>query len=241
MDYEANIGLSRLQIREIAKVIRRKLNIQTVLFPVLNVLERLTDKFTNLYYIVSPDYEFEKGVMAELVLEDNEYCIRMPESVYNNAAKGNRSYLGFICHEICHFVLIHIVGVGPVIETYKNGMVFFRKIENHKVPLYKSMEWQAKALCGELMIPFDKCKNYTFEQIVSETKSSDLQAKYFLEYVANYKEPNKLIKNGSNQCNDLNHNRQHVIMPPRQIHNNITVFKKSTFLKFDAKKNKDRK
>ena len=45
------------------------------------------------------------------------------------------------------------------------------------------MEWQAMALCGEIMIPYEKCKNYSFNQIVSRTYSSDEQTKYFLRWV----------------------------------------------------------
>ena len=39
------------------------------------------------------------------------------------------------------------------------------------------------ALCGEIMIPYEKCKDYSFRQIVSRTDSSDEQAKYFLRWV----------------------------------------------------------
>ena len=49
-------------------------------------------------------------------------------------------------------------------------------------------EWKKVGLQGlakqlEIMIPYDECKNYTFKQIVSVTKSSDAQAQHFLDHV----------------------------------------------------------
>ena len=185
MDYESRLSLSRIQIREISKFARRLLEIKTIKFPVLKALERLIDKFSNnLYYCILPDDEFETNVMAELVPEGNDvYCIKIRETVYEKAVNGDRASLGFICHEMCHFILIHIFYAGPVLYKCENGLVYARSLKDKELPRYKSMEWQAMALCGEIMIPYEKCKNYTFKQIVSKTKSSDEQTRYFLKWV----------------------------------------------------------
>lgn len=184
MDYKSKLSLSRIQIREISKFSRRLLKIKTVKFPVLKALEKLINKFPkNLYYCILPDDEFETNVMAELVPEGNDvYCIRIRETVYEKAVKGDRASLGFICHEMCHFILIHIFDAGPVYRN-ESGLVYARSFKDRELPRYKSMEWQAMALCGELMIPYEKCKNYTFKQIVSRTDSSNEQTKYFLRWV----------------------------------------------------------
>lgn len=189
MDYEASAGLSRKQIRLIAKYFRKMFEIKTILFPVMMVLELLVNKFSNiLYYSVEDDDDFELGVMAALVenVEGNEsmYCIKIKNSVYDDAIKGDGASLGFICHEMCHFVLIHILGIGPKLYINTNGIAYTRVIEPRSLPLFKSMEWQAKALCGEVMIPYEKCKDHTLEQIVKETNSSVEQAKFFLKNVA---------------------------------------------------------
>lgn len=185
MDYESRLSLSRIQIREISRFARGLLKIKTVKFPVLKALERLIDKFpNNLYYCILPDDEFENNVMAELVPEDNDvYCIMIRESVYENAVNGDRASLGFICHEMSHFILIHIIGAGPVIYMDRIGLSYTRSFKDKELPRYKSMEWQAMALCGEIMIPYEKCKNYSFKQIVSRTRSSDKQTKFFLRWV----------------------------------------------------------
>lgn len=181
MDYEAKIGLDRSTVRKIAYFIRKMLDIKTIKFPVLKALGKLENKFDScLYCSVLPDTDFEYKVMAEMVPEgDNKYCIKIRQTVYNDAAQGKRSSLGFICHEMCHFILVHVFNIGPKMQ--ENDPVFARSV--NKIPAYKSMEWQAMALCGEIMIPYDECKDYTFKEIVSATESSDAQAQYFLNHV----------------------------------------------------------
>ncbi len=185
MDYESRLLLSRIQIRKISKFVRKMLKIKTVKFPVLKALEKLIDKFpNNLYYCILPDEEFETNVMAELVPKGNDvYCIKIRETVYEKAVNGARASLGFICHEMCHFILIYIFEAGPVLYKSDHGLVYARSFKDKELPRYKSMEWQAMALCGEIMIPYEKCKDCSFKQIVSRTDSSDEQTKYFLRWI----------------------------------------------------------
>ena len=187
MDYEAKYGLSRLEIRKISKIMRKAFNVHTIFFPVMMVLDMLEVKYPGIvYYKVEEDKEFEEGVMAELVIDEyGLFCIRIRETVYNNAIKGNRGALGIICHEICHFFLIYVLDNGPVMCVSTTGLVFARRINDKEVEAYKSMEWQAKALCGEVMIPYDQCFNMSFEEIVETTKSSDDQTSYFITHIVN--------------------------------------------------------
>ena len=116
MDYEAKSGLSRLEIRKISKIMRKVFNVHTILFPVMKVLDMLEIKYPGIvYYKVEEDKEFEKGVMAELVIDEYDlFCIRIRETVYKNAIKGNRGAIGIICHEICHFFLIYVLDNGHI-------------------------------------------------------------------------------------------------------------------------------
>ena len=186
MDYESKLSLSRIQIRKISKFTRELLKIKTIEFRVLKSLEKLISKFpNNLYYNILPDCDFEKNVMAKLVEEEKDfYCINIRETIYEKAVCGDRACLGFICHEMCHFILIHIFGASPTMSVNEKGLVFTRSFKNNELPRYKSMEWQAMALCGEIMIPYEKCKNFSFKQIVKKTNSSDEQTKYFLKWIA---------------------------------------------------------
>ena len=186
MDYETSRILSREQLRLIANFTRSMFHIKGILFPVLKVLDLLVDKFpNNLYWEVVEDERFEENVMAELESEDEcftRFCIKIRQSVYEGALNDDNKSLGFICHEICHFILIFVFKIGP--KRYKRkGFVFARTIDDSS-PAYKSMEWQAKALCGEIMIPFEKYRKMSFEEIIEKTKSSKTQASYFIHHIA---------------------------------------------------------
>lgn len=172
MDYETK-GISRKKIRIIARIIRKYLKIRTIRFPVMNVLEQLVVEFEDiLVYEVLPDEKFDKNVMA--FIETYDYCsynIKIRESVYIGALDKKGDCLGFINHEIAHFILMHIFGMKPIINCNTGT--------DRCIPAYKSMEWQAKALCGELMIPYEKCMNRDLDNIIKVTGSSREQALYF--------------------------------------------------------------
>lgn len=185
MDYEAKVGLSRSEVRTIAFLIRKMLKIQGLEFPVLKVLDKLEILYPeNIYFVVEEDSLFEENVRAYLEPESESlYCIHIRQSVYNGALKGRGDCLGFINHEIAHFCLIFIFGIVPKLFQYGISNIYPREIKERKITPYKSMEWQAKALCGELMIPFDRCKDMSLDQIILYTKSSKEQALYFLNKV----------------------------------------------------------
>lgn len=89
--------------------------------------------------------------------EDGGFTIEIKESVYDGAARGNGAFRGFICHELCHIFLFD-QGFIPVFE---------RAFENNKIPAYRSVEWQAKALCGEVMIPYEESQGMSFNELVT--------------------------------------------------------------------------
>ncbi len=172
MDYETKC-ISRKNIRAISTFIRKYFKIRTIRFPVMKVLDKLVDEFEDiLVYEILPDDKFENNVMA--FIETDDYCsysIKIRESVYNGALEEKGDCLGFINHEISHFILMYIFGMKPIVNCNIGT--------NNIIPTYKSMEWQAKALCGELMIPFEKCKNRDLDYIIKVTGSSREQALYF--------------------------------------------------------------
>ena len=180
MDYRTIIGLSREKIRLMAKLIRKQFNIMTIELPVLKLLETIVTKYDSvLFYDIEEDEKFESNVPAYLATnkELTKFCIHIKESVYQGAVDGKGDCLGFITHELCHFILLHIFGIVP--ENY----CFDRQLEDEKIPAYKSSEWQAKAMCGELMIPYDECTGKNLSWIKENTKSSTAQIEYFLDIV----------------------------------------------------------
>ena len=185
MDYEARIGLSREKIRILSVLVRKILQVKSLKFPVLKVLDKLEILFPdNFYYVSEEACLFEKSVPAYIEQEgENEYCIHIKQSVYDGALKGRGDCLGFINHEIAHFCLIHIFDIGPKSFRFGNSIIYARETKWRKIEPCKSMEWQAKALCGELMIPYEKCKDMSFKEVLARTNSSMEQVAYFINTV----------------------------------------------------------
>lgn len=176
MDYETK-PTSRRQLRIIAKLIRNKYNIKTIEFPVLKILDQLIeDNPDDLFYVVEDDKKFDKNVMCYITSASTDgYCIHIRNSVYAGAVNNVGSCLGFICHELAHFILMHLFDFKAIINCETNP--------KRNISHCKSVEWQAKALCGELMIPYEECKSLDIKEIIKLTKSSEKQAKYFIAKV----------------------------------------------------------
>lgn len=70
MDYEARIGLTREKIRILSVFVRKILQVRTLKFPVLKVLDKLETLFPdNFYYVSEEDSLFEKNVPAYIEQE----------------------------------------------------------------------------------------------------------------------------------------------------------------------------
>lgn len=159
MDYLTN-PTSRKDLRRLAPYLRKLFDVaSTGAFPVLMVLEKLSDVFKNCNYEIVEDSKLPAKTMARCFQnDDGGFTIEIKESVYVGAyEKGIGAYLGFIAHEICHIFLFKI-GFKPIYE---------RSFDNNKLPAYCSVEWQAKALCAEVMIPFDESKGMKHKEILN--------------------------------------------------------------------------
>lgn len=146
MDYMTK-PISRKDLRKLSKVLRKLFGVASGgAFPVLECLDLLPDVFPNCNYIVVPDEMLPKKTMAQCRQNELEgWTIEIKETIYNGAYEQNiGAYLGFICHEICH-VFLFLIGYTPIAT---------RSFDNGDIPAYRSVEWQAKALCGEVMIPY---------------------------------------------------------------------------------------
>lgn len=172
IDYKTK-PISRSKIREFSKIIRKELNFKSLKIPIEDLMNKVSFKY-GVTFLIEEDEEFLKGVVCYLNLMDEKVFIHIRNSVYENACCNDHKSIGFIIHEICHFYLIKIFNYYPI-----NGL----KYESRKLDNYESMEWQAKALCGELMIPYESFKDKTIEEIVNETNSSFSQACYFKNVV----------------------------------------------------------
>ena len=117
-------------------------------FPVLEALDKLRDIFPDCTYEVVDDKHLPPSTMAQCTPNDaGGFTIEIKESVYDGAYNSNvGALLGFICHELCHIFLFKI-GFTPL---------YGRSFAENEIPAYCSVEWQAKALCAEVMIPYEE-------------------------------------------------------------------------------------
>ena len=179
MDYLTK-PTSRDDLRRLSRVLRQLFNCPpTGPFPVLEALERIGDVFEGSNYIILEDNKLPSKTMAQCYQNDQGgFTIEIKESVYTGAyEKKVGAFLGFICHEICHVFLFKI-GFTPICT---------RSFENDEIPKYRSVEWQAKALCGETMIPFEESAQMSKHQIMDRYHVS----KAFAEVRLNQKHPQK--------------------------------------------------
>lgn len=170
MDYETK-PVSRSDLRKYAEILRLVFHVpKTGPFPVLEVLDKITDVFNGSNYVIVEDKELPPNTMAQCTPNDaGGFTIEIKQSVYEGAYKHHTgALLGFICHEICHVFLFKI-GYTPI---------YARSFEEGELPAYRSVEWQAKALCGEVMIPYEESRGMKPKAIQEIYQVSEAFAKY---------------------------------------------------------------
>lgn len=175
MDYITK-STNREEIRKFSKFFRFifGVNDDKSPFPVLEALEKFPDVFKGSNFVIVEDDELPANVPARCSPDEfGNFTIEIKELVYKGAFdKGIGAYLGFICHEICH-VFLYKIGFTPIIE---------RSFGNNEIPPYKSVEWQAKALCGEVMMPYEATADMTCDEIMTVYHVSKSSAKYRKNY-----------------------------------------------------------
>ncbi len=169
MDYETK-PTSRKDLRRFAMYFRKLFDVPlTGPFPVLEVLDKVSDVFEGCDYVIVEDNKLAPQTMARCTPNDRGgFTIEIKATVYWGAYKKRiGAFLGFICHEICHVFLFEI-GYTPL---------YNRSFEDKEIPAYCSVEWQAKALCAEVMIPYNESKGMKPKEIVEKYYVSQAFAK----------------------------------------------------------------
>ncbi len=171
MDYITK-PTSRAALRKFSKIIRVIFGCRSddEPFPVLQALEKLPDIIENTNYEIVNDKELPAKVFAQCLSKpDGGFKIEIKQTVYDGACyDDNHAFLCFICHEICH-ILLFCIGFTPVSA---------RAFGDTDIEPFRSVEWQAKALTGEVMIPFDASKGMTSNEIVEKYHVTKQSADY---------------------------------------------------------------
>lgn len=170
MDYETK-ALCREDIRRLSPIFREIFGIKKDgEFPVLNALEKIALVFDDCDYEIVEDDALPVVTPARCKPNDKGgFTIEIRNEIYKGAfEKRIGAYRDHICHEISHIFLFKI---GYVPE-------YNRSLGDYEVEPYKSVEWQAKALTGEVMIPYEESAGMTWEEIMEKYHVSKSAAKY---------------------------------------------------------------
>lgn len=156
MDYKTK-PTSREELRRIARCVRKLFKCNNKFrFNVMTAFEKMPVVFPTVTCAVVEDDEIEGDVLARCIPDfEGNYTIEVKSSVYEGAVDGIGGYRAHILHEICHAVLC-ILGFTPVLD---------RAFKNKELRPFESMEWQAKALCGEIMMPYEETKGLSIRKI----------------------------------------------------------------------------
>lgn len=169
MDYLTK-SVTRIEIRNLASVFRRFFNVEpSGRFPVLEALEQFPVVFEGSSWEVVENEELPSTIPARcFVNNDGTFTIQIRQDTYDGAYKGVGAFRGFITHELCH-AFLYALGYTPIMQ---------RSFENGEISCYCSSEWQAKALCGEAMMPYEETMEMGYEKIQEKYGVSTQSAKY---------------------------------------------------------------
>ncbi len=166
-DYIAK-PLSRVEIRRVALIFKKYFGYENKLyFPVEEVIEKMQDEFSEYgfnFEIVEDKY-FANSVQGDTDVM-NHY-IRIKESVYDNACKGDGTARFSIAHEMGHYVLMCLAEVG-----------FQRNLIKRPVEAYEDPEWQANCFAGELLMPYTFIQDMSVIEIMGKCNVSYTAANY---------------------------------------------------------------
>ena len=153
--------LGRRNLRAIASGIHRQLHYDgSGPFPVMEMLELVLPA-------VYPDFVYEVCPKDELgndhgMTFPDKHLILLREDVYDGACDGRGRDRYTVAHEISHQILHEGLGVRLMREDVP-----------HKA--FEDSEWQANALAGEMLMPYDKIIDLD-EEAVSERYCVSLSA-----------------------------------------------------------------
>ena len=161
---------SRLDLRMLAQEFRRKINLKSPFLDIIGLLDLLPSLFPgkNIAYDIIDDITWDrylnKNAHASYDLEEKIIYIR--ESIFERACQGKGRDRFTIAHEIAHAMLL------------EKAKINFNRSSSNKIPSYKDPEWQANCLAGELLIPYEMCKNMSVDEIVKNCGVSYQAARY---------------------------------------------------------------
>lgn len=131
---------SRDDLRSLARQFRKLLQLDNELyFPIVELLDIMSEIFDDFSYEIIEDNAFTENIHADTDIKTGH--IRIKESVYIGACKGEGRDRMTIAHEIGHYFTICVC-----------GFKLTRNFNNAEIITFRDPEWQAKCFAGELMV-----------------------------------------------------------------------------------------
>ena len=169
MDYKTK-PISREELRAIARWIKHIFKCKNKFrFDVIDAFEKIHSLFPQITTEIIDDNSTDVISDANIPAACNpdmkgNYHIVVREKVYDGAYHGIGGYSAHVLHEMCHAILC-LLGFTPILD---------RTFENYEIePCYLSMEWQAKALTQEIMVPYEETKGMSKKKIKHLCQVSD--------------------------------------------------------------------
>ena len=163
MDFKTKPA-SREDIRGIAKIVRKIfedcISEDGLYVDAIKCLELVHEKFkevSNITVEICEDEELGNNPGRCTPDFEGNYHIQIKESVYERATNGSGGDRMHIMHEISHPIMC-IFGYTPILN---------REFLNKELKAFESMEWQAKALAGEIMMDYDKTRGMSVLKLQS--------------------------------------------------------------------------
>ena len=143
---------SRKDLRRLARGLRELLGLENELWiPIVELLDVLAEVFPDFNYEIVGDNELPIGTHAETDIRSGH--IKIKESVYIRACKGEGRDRMTIAHEIGHYITLCFCGFS-----------LQRNFKRQEVKPFNDPEWHAKCFAGEFMV----AHHLTGEMSVSE-------------------------------------------------------------------------
>ncbi len=173
MDYKTRPA-SRELLRQLASVFRELFGVgKGGRFPVMEALEKFPEVFADSYFRIVDEDELPVTVAAQCnALSGGGFEILIKQSVYDGAYRGVGAYRDHIVHELCH-AFLYSIGFTPAMDM---------SYSKDDYPRFCSSEWQAKALCGEVMMPYEETESLSKKKIEEYYGVSKTQAKFRKKY-----------------------------------------------------------
>ncbi len=161
MDYKTK-RISRLQIRLLAKIFRdlfkECISKDGLYVDVIKMFEITPNKFKNITTEIV-DEDVLDNIPGRCNPDFNgNYHIQIKESIYIGAIEGIGGYRTHIVHELSHAFMC-MVGFTPVCD---------RTFKNRELRPCESMEWQAKALTGEILMENNLTKGMSIAELIEK-------------------------------------------------------------------------